>query len=169
MMFGILALLDTSLLTFTLLQAPGRFSLSHPSPNPTSPGPAFQVLCCSPEQRPARWSPKTSWSWPQASALNRTSGSRPGQSLASCSLSLFMTARKAWSRVLVLKVMTWALYIIQDKLSWKNNVYWYMLSNVEIFIQKIASTTTFGLCLGTLKLRFSLQLQTHLALSQGQI
>ena len=40
------------------------------------------------------------------------------------------------------------------KLGWKNNAYWYILSNVVRIIQKIASTQAFGLCLSKLKLRF---------------
>ena len=56
------------------------------------------------------------------------------------------------------------------KLGWKNNVYWYMLSNVVKIIQKTALTPTFGLCLSTLKLRFPPpQLQRSLALYQGPI
>ena len=42
--------------------------------------------------------------------------------------------------------------LIEDKLGWTNNVYWYMLRNVVRIIQKIASTPTFCLSLSTLKL-----------------
>ena len=42
-----------------------------------------------------------------------------------------------------------------------------MLINVVRIIQKIASTTTFSLCLSTLTFRFPPQLQRPLALYQG--